>query len=148
MLSGTDEYYPVVCPFEGRFSLKYERSGDSKMCHEMSNCHGGHELEVKTFDCDWNDSPNEGHIKIQTYQCLGHWSAFDEGQKVYFAIMKTGTDYICVVSLAKQVWNVIRCNCDIIITSARIFSGFQTCWPFVVFSGLCGQLVGLWPYKA
>ena len=76
----------------------YEPNPDEHLCHELSNCPGGHEMQVKTRNCRSN--PNKHHrdndVKIQNLLCLGHWPSNFPGK--HFAIVKSESDYKCAVS--------------------------------------------------
>ena len=85
----------------GKFQLKYKSFTNGQFCYELSNCKGSHELEIKTFDCQLRNEPFD-EVRIEKYQCLGHWSSDFPGK--YFGIMKSKTQYKCIVSILICFW--------------------------------------------
>ena len=101
VILGSEDTFGTFCPFMGKFQLKYKSFTNGQFCYELSNCKGSHELEIKTFDCQLRNEPFD-EVRIEKYQCLGHWSSDFPGK--YFGIMKSKTQYKCIVSILICFW--------------------------------------------
>ena len=123
----------------GKFQLKYKSFTNGQFCYELSNCKGSHELEIKTFDCQLRNEPFD-EVRIEKYQCLGHWSSDFPGK--YFGIMKSKTQYKCIVSILICFWRFFfpffRCI---------LFSNFPDYLFFIFldFSVVCSIFLNFYP---
>ena len=53
-LGSEENIFGTFCPFVGQYFLVYEPNPDQNLCHELSNCPGGHEMQIKTRKCNSN----------------------------------------------------------------------------------------------
>ena len=97
LILGSEDTFGTFCPFMGKFQLNYQSYTNGQFCYELSNCKGSHELEIKTFDCQLRNEPFD-EVRIEKYQCLGHWPSDFPGK--YFGVMKSKTQYKCIVSIS------------------------------------------------
>ena len=88
----------------GKFQLSYQSYTHGQFCYELSNCKGSHELEIKTFDCQYRNEAFD-EVRVEKYQCLGHWPSDFPGK--YFGVMKSENQYKCFVSIFQFIFSSI-----------------------------------------
>ena len=69
----------------------------NEFCHELTNCKGSNEVQIHSYNCRQQNEVVKNYVKVEKFQCLGHWNSDFPGK--YFGIMKSKTHYKCIVSI-------------------------------------------------